>query len=96
MVPFRVVAIPDDLARQTRATLKSPQYGQPAHIELAAGYGPCCSCLATFAEGEEERMSAIPRRGASSLGWRGWGEGERAQRGGILPLTPAGAAMSPA
>ncbi len=56
MVPFRVVGIPADLARQARATLKSPQYGHPAHVEAAAGYGPCRACLATFVQGQEERI----------------------------------------
>lgn len=56
MVSFRVVGIPDDLARQTRATLKSPQYGHPAQVAVATGYGPCRSCLATFEKGKEERI----------------------------------------
>lgn len=55
-VPFRVVGIPADLASQTRATLKSPQYGHPAHVEVAKGYGPCRSCLRTFETGREERI----------------------------------------
>jgi Protein of unknown function (DUF1203) len=56
MTFYRVVAIPDELANQTRASLKSPQYGHPAHVEVATGYGPCRSCLRTFQEGEEERI----------------------------------------
>jgi hypothetical protein len=56
MPPYRVVAIPDEIAGQVRATLKSPQYGHPAHVSVATGYGPCRSCLRTFRQGEEERV----------------------------------------
>ncbi|HYO13148.1 MAG TPA: DUF1203 domain-containing protein [Thermoanaerobaculia bacterium] len=56
MAFYRVIAIPEELADQARAALKSPQYGHPAHIEIATGYGPCRSCLRTFQEGEEERI----------------------------------------
>jgi len=53
---FRVVPIPDSIAETARATRRSPQYGHPAHVEVATGYGPCRSCLTTFREGEEERL----------------------------------------
>ena len=53
---YQVVAISDEIARQVRTTLKSPQYGHPAHVEVASGYGPCRSCLQTFVEGQEERI----------------------------------------
>jgi hypothetical protein len=56
MIQFRVTGIPTDLARQVRETRKSPQYGHPAHAEMATGYGPCRSCLATFEKGQEERL----------------------------------------
>jgi hypothetical protein len=56
MTFYRVIAIPEELADQARASLKSPQYGHPAHVEVATGYGPCRSCLRTFEEGEEERI----------------------------------------
>lgn len=36
--------------------MKSPQYGHPAHVETAAGYGPCRLCLQTFQVGVEERL----------------------------------------
>ena len=36
--------------------MKSPQYGHPAHAEVAAGYGPCRQCLQTFRMGTEERL----------------------------------------
>jgi hypothetical protein len=56
MSTFRVISIPRSLAEQARATRKSPQYGHPAHVELATGYGPCRQCLHTFDEGRESRM----------------------------------------
>lgn len=56
MVRYRIAGIPDSLARAARESLASPQYGHPAHLELATGYGPCRLCLQTFREGEEERL----------------------------------------
>ena len=53
---YLVVAISDEVAHQVRTTLKSPQYGHPAHVEVASGYGPCRSCLQTFVEGQDERI----------------------------------------
>jgi Protein of unknown function (DUF1203) len=51
-----VVAIPTKTAELVRATLKSPGYGHPAHIEVATGYGPCRHCLRDFRIGEEKRI----------------------------------------
>jgi len=56
MTSYRVIAIPEQIAQRVRATLKSPQYGHPAHVEVASGYGPCRSCLQTFHTGEEQRI----------------------------------------
>ena len=56
MTPYRVVAISNDIAEKARTTLQSPQYGHPAHVEIANGYGPCRSCLQTFRKGEEQRL----------------------------------------
>ena len=53
---FRVAGIPGSLAAEVRRTLRSPQYGHPAHRETATGYGPCRLCLRTFVEGVEERI----------------------------------------
>jgi hypothetical protein len=53
---FRVLPIAPALAEQVRSTLKSPQYGHPAHVERAAGYGPCRACLQQFRAGEEDRI----------------------------------------
>jgi hypothetical protein len=53
---FRFLGIPSAIADEARATLKSPQYGHPAHQEVAQGYGPCRVCLRTFKVGQEERL----------------------------------------
>jgi len=56
MPRYRVIPIPDHAAAEVRRTLKAPGYGHPAHVEVAAGFGPCRSCLRTFREGVEERV----------------------------------------
>jgi hypothetical protein len=56
MPVFRYLGIPDAVAAEARLTLRSPQYGHPAHRELARGYGPCRLCLRTFAVGKEDRL----------------------------------------
>lgn len=56
MLRFRISGIPESLAHRVRSTLRSPQYGHPAHVETATGYGPCRQCLKTFREGKEERI----------------------------------------
>ena len=56
MAPFRIAGIPSDLAAEVRQTLRSPQYGHPAHRETASGYGPCRLCLRTFRVGVDERI----------------------------------------
>jgi hypothetical protein len=53
---FRVVPVPQPIVDAARATLRSPQYGHPGHVEVATGTGPCRSCLTTFRVGEEERL----------------------------------------
>jgi hypothetical protein len=56
LTEYRVVPIPDAVAHEVRATRRSPGYGHPAHAEVAAGTGPCRSCLAPFRVGEERRI----------------------------------------
>src|SRR5579871_729238 len=56
MVGFRVLPIDPTLSQAVRNTLKSPQYGHPAHVELATGYGPCRACLKQFQTGKEDRI----------------------------------------
>lgn len=56
MAQFRYSGIPTAVADQVRDTLRSPQYGHPAHREVARGYGPCRHCLRTFDIGREDRL----------------------------------------
>ncbi len=53
---YRIQGIPESLATAARESLRSPQYGHPAHVEVATGYGPCRLCLQTFQTGAEERL----------------------------------------
>lgn len=53
---FSILAIPEEISRAARTNLKSPQYGHPAHTEIAAGTGPCRQCLRTFDVGKENRI----------------------------------------
>lgn len=56
MKALRFQGIPDAIAAEVRRTLRAPEYGHPAHRDLAQGYGPCRLCLRTFAIGKEERI----------------------------------------
>jgi len=56
MSSFRVVAIPTEIAEQVRATGKSPNYGFPAHREVAAGRAPCRHCLKLIQKNEQELL----------------------------------------
>ena len=56
MIEYRIAAIPEVISSKVRNTLVSPQYGHPALVDLAKGYGPCRSCLKTFHKGEENRI----------------------------------------
>lgn len=56
MAGFHVLPIDTKLAEAVRSTLKSPQYGHPAHVERAIGYGPCRACLKQFRVGQEDRI----------------------------------------
>jgi hypothetical protein len=53
---LRYSGIPDCIADEVRQTMRSPQYGHPAHRELARGYGPCRLCLRIFAVEREDRL----------------------------------------
>jgi hypothetical protein len=53
---YRVIALSTSTADKVRATKSSPGYGQPAHSEVAQGYGPCRHCLRMFRVGEERRV----------------------------------------
>jgi hypothetical protein len=56
MIRFRAIPISSAIARTARRDARSPQYGHPAHVERATGYGPCRLCLDTFRVGEEDRL----------------------------------------
>ena len=56
MSAFRFIGISDAIATQVRERMRAPQYGHPAHRELAQGSGPCRVCLRTFAVGQEDRI----------------------------------------
>lgn len=56
MSSYRVVAIPSEVAEQVRSTRKSPNYGFPAHLEVAAGRAPCRHCLKLIRKDEEELL----------------------------------------
>ena len=53
---FTVRAIPEAISNTVRSSHKSPQYGHPAHAEIAGGTGPCRQCLRTFDVGKERRI----------------------------------------
>jgi hypothetical protein len=53
---FIVRGVPQDIADEVRRTRIAPEYGHPAHQELARGTGPCRCCLRTFSPGREERL----------------------------------------
>ncbi len=56
MSAYRIQGIPETIATAARHLMKSPQYGHPAHVEKATGYGPCRLCLQTFRVGTDERL----------------------------------------
>jgi len=53
---FIVRGVPQDVADEVRRTRRSPGYGHPAHLEVAAGTGPCRCCLRPFAPGKDQRL----------------------------------------
>src|SRR5262245_30777115 len=56
MTGFRTIPVDTTICNEVRRTLKSPQYGHPAHIEPATGYGPCRACLKQFHSAAENRI----------------------------------------
>jgi hypothetical protein len=56
MLPIRIVAIPTEVAKQVRSTMRAPVYGFPAHAELATDAAPCRHCLRITAPGEDRRI----------------------------------------
>jgi hypothetical protein len=53
---FTVRGIPQEIADEVRRTRVAPDYGHPAHHEIARGTGPCRCCLRTFVPGVDERL----------------------------------------
>ena len=53
---YRIQGIPETIATGARESMRSPQYGHPAHAERATGYGPCRLCLRTFRQGTDDRL----------------------------------------
>ena len=53
---FSVRGVPQEIADEVRRTRLSPGYGHPAHLELAAGTGPCRCCLRPFVAGRDQRL----------------------------------------
>jgi len=56
MPTFRFEGIAAAVASEVRETMRAPEYGHPAHRDVARGYGPCRLCLRTFAIGKDERI----------------------------------------
>ena len=56
MTAYYISGLADDFTEEVRRTMKSPEYGHPAHQEVAGGTGPCRACLEQFRVGEEERI----------------------------------------
>jgi hypothetical protein len=69
MQSVRIVAIPTEVAREVRLTMRAPVYGFPAHKELATDAAPCRHCLRTFTVGQDYRILFTYNRfsGADSL-----------------------------
>ncbi|HMI54139.1 MAG TPA: DUF1203 domain-containing protein [Candidatus Saccharimonadales bacterium] len=56
MTPFRIEAIPTEIAQKVRQTLRAPFHGFPAYSELAADDAPCRHCLRTFQPAVDRRI----------------------------------------
>ncbi|SFQ43389.1 Protein of unknown function [Amycolatopsis arida] len=53
---FRIVPIDESVAKEVRATSRSPGYGHPAWVEVAEGSAPCRLCLDVIEPGVERLM----------------------------------------
>jgi hypothetical protein len=62
---FIVRGVPQEIADEVRRTRLSPEYGHPAHLEVAGGTGPCRCCLRPFVPGRERRLLFTYRPRAS-------------------------------
>jgi Protein of unknown function (DUF1203) len=53
---YIVRGIPQEIADEVRRTRVAPEYGHPAHVEVAQGTGPCRCCLRPFVPGRDQRL----------------------------------------
>jgi hypothetical protein len=53
---FIVRGVPQEIADEVRRTRRAPEYGHPAHLEVARGTGPCRCCLRPFVPGRDQRL----------------------------------------
>ncbi len=53
---FIVRGVPQEVADEVRRTRRAPDYGHPAHLEVARGTGPCRCCLRPFVPSRDERL----------------------------------------
>jgi hypothetical protein len=56
MIPIRIVALPTEVAKQVRETMRAPKFGFPAYAEMATDEAPCRHCLRLTATGEDRRI----------------------------------------
>lgn len=56
MQAYRVMSVGSPVTDVVRRTMRAPGYGHPAHVEVAAGYGPCRQCLRDFEVGKDRRI----------------------------------------
>ncbi len=56
MSEYRIVGLATQISNEVRLTGRSPTYGHPVVRDVAAGTGPCRSCLGLFEVGREERL----------------------------------------
>jgi hypothetical protein len=56
MIPIRIVAMPTEIAKQVRETMRAPRFGFPVHAELATDEAPCRHCLRLTATGKDRRI----------------------------------------
>jgi len=59
MPPFRVVAIPSEVAEKVRSQKRSPFHDLPVHAEVATDDAPCRHCLRKFVVAADARILCI-------------------------------------
>jgi hypothetical protein len=56
MTGYRVLPMPSCVADDARKTMVAPQYGHPAHLEVATDWAPCRVCLRLIKPGQDKRL----------------------------------------